>query len=79
MIFGILMCAWVGIGLGLACYIDRREMKAHVPYGNLPAGFSLEFIRVGMFFMCGLLAVPIFAYTICSILWNRYSPATLKK
>jgi hypothetical protein len=40
--------AWIILGAGLGWLTDRRNMREHVPYGDLPSVIPLKSIRTLM-------------------------------
>jgi hypothetical protein len=49
---------WTGVGATFGFFIDRMEMKEHVPFGDLPACFTLPTIRAIVILESMLIGFP---------------------
>jgi len=49
---------WLGTGLAVALFLDQREMKKHVPYGEAPGWVTLRLARI-VFCLTAIAAWPL--------------------
>ena len=55
----IMTLVWMLLGLLWVWMQDRKEMRKHVPYGNMPSIFSLKQIRTMLYTMGMMVCAPL--------------------
>jgi hypothetical protein len=50
---------WIVFGLAFGYWVDRDEMKKHVPYGSMPSIVPLSQMRKIMYVTCAMLGAPL--------------------
>jgi hypothetical protein len=61
---------WFVLGLALAVFFDRVQMRGKVPYPNFPSGLGLTFIRISVA-LISLTFGPLLMIQVARMSWKR--------